>query len=217
MKKLSTLLLIISCSLCFSQKYHFDYAVQYDHETTNGKMYLQNVINSADESYDLRLTSTKKNVTAVLIDYKNSVQHFFTLSSLKFPLTTEHFKYLYSKKMPSLVKQFAEEDARRFFDVELIESKNEISIYSVKEYGSSLKKKPTTTGIIKMKNFENQLSSFGLSNLLDYVNAGKKINFSTNQILTEGEIKFKGGEHKMKLVYVEPQDFDLNIAKIVYK
>ena len=217
MKKLFSLLLIVCFGLCFSQTYHFDYAVQYDHESVNGQTSHQNVINSVNDSYDIRLTSTKKNTTGVLIDYKNCVQHFFTLNSVKFPLSAEDFKYNFSKKIPSLAKQFAKEDARRFFDVELIERKNEISTYSVKEYGSSVKKKPTTTGIIKLADFENQLSSFGLINLLDYVNAGKKINFGRNLILTEGEIKFKGGEHKMKLVYAEPQNFDLTIPKIVYR
>lgn len=200
-----------------AQEYHFDYAFKYDSENNGEKRSRELVVNSANHDYEISFYISGKKEYAELTDYKNNVRHFYNLGSGTFPLKKENFKYLYSKRFPSLVKQIVEEDRRRFFTTVEVQNTDELHHYTISEFYDSKKKNKRADIFVKMREIDADLSGFGLSHFLDYFNAGNKAKFPKSYILEEGDVNYDGLHLSIKLDYVEPQNFDLVITKPVYR
>lgn len=217
MKKISFFTLFLLSFNAFSQQYYFDYALKYDLQNGTEKSSRQFVVNSSNHDYQLTFHVEKNKSSVELKDFKNSVSHFFDLNSGEFPLQSKNFKYLYSKRFPSLNQQFAKEDLRRFFTIDFIKTEEGIDLYTISEFSKVTKKSKKATAFLKMKAFEVDLSAFGLTQLLDYQNAGKKIKFGKNLVMTEGEMDFEGIKYVAKLSYVEPQNFTIEVLNPVFQ
>lgn len=217
MKKIYFFKLFLLSFTAFSQHYYFDYALKYDLQNGKEKSSRQFVVNSSNHDYKLTFHIEKNKSSAELMDFKNSVSHYFYLETSKFPLQSKNFKYLFSKRFPSLKQQFAKEDSRRFFTTDFIKNEEDISYYRISEFSKASQKRSKTTAFVKMKVFDVDLSAFGLAQLLDYKNAGKKIKFDKNLIMTEGEMDFEGVKYVVKLNYVEPQNFTIEIQEPIFQ
>ena len=208
----------LSCSVfIFSQEYHFDYALQYDLENNGEKNSREFVVNSQQQRYEMSISKSRKEGFAELTDYENHVKHFYALQSGRFPLKSQNFIYQYSIRFPSILKQIAAEDSRRFFTTTLAENSEDAILYNISEFYNPKKSRKRADYFVKMRRFDADLSAFGLTYLLDYRNAGKKIKFAENYILEDGAGNFNGNSFSIQLKYIEPQNLDLVIEKPIYR
>lgn len=217
MKKLLLISLLSFSIFTLAQEYHFDYAFKYDKEINGEKRSRELVVNSANHDYEMSFYLRGKKKYAELTDYKNNVRHLYAVESDKFPLKKENFKYHYSKRFQSLVKQIVDEDRRRFFTTQEVESPNELHHYTISEFYDSKKKNKRAAISVKMLEINADLSGFGLSYFLDYINAGNKVKFPKSYILEQGDVNYDGLHLSIKLDYIESQNFDLFIDQPVYR
>lgn len=203
----------------FSQEYHFDYYIKYRHELKrNFKkrpeiLDIQNIINSKDHSYKIFFSSDNgKTLIATISDYKNYIQHYFDVKNTKFPLKEYDFYYKYSKKIPSVKKQFKEESKRRFFKSEFIEKQNDsLFNYTIKEFTNEKMRNPRISAEVVFADFKDDLSFIGLQFLFDYQEIYSKLKFENNYILKSATSKYEGLKTTLTLDAIEPQNFDIKI------
>lgn len=220
MKKLIPLFFILSFVRTFSQEYHFDYYVKYRHELTvdKGKPEIrdfQHIVNSKNYFYQITFRSESKNkLSAVLTDFKNSLQHHFDVRNTDFPLKSEDFIYKFSVRMPSVKKQFENEAKHRFFKAELVDKPNgNLYNYSVKEFSDEKMTKERLSANVVFAGFNNDLSFVGLQLLFDYHEIYNKIKFENNGILKSATGKSNNGTSVLTLLAVEPQDFNIKVSE----
>lgn len=220
MKKLIPLFLIFAFSNLLSQEYHFDYYIKYKHTLKRNKEQpevreFQYAVNSQDHSYEISFRSGKnKTVSAVITDFKNSLQHHFEMKNTGFPLKGNDFDYTYSVKIPSVKKQFEEESKRRFFTSDFIEKKPDgLSHHLIKEFSNQKLKKSRMSANVVFADFKDDLSFVGLRLLFDYNEIDDKLKSENRYILKSGSGKSEDLEINVSLEAIEPQDFDIKISR----
>ncbi|WPO81517.1 hypothetical protein SD427_12165 [Chryseobacterium sp. JJR-5R] len=218
MKKLMPLFLIFAFTNLFSQEYHFDYYIQYKYEIKRNKeqpeiMDFQYAVNSQDHSYDISFRSGKNRiVSAVITDFKNSLQHYFEIRNTGFSLKENNFNYIYSVKMPSVKKQFEEESKRRFFTSDFIDKGPDgLSHHLIKEFNNQKLKEPRMSAEVVFADFKDDLSFVGLCLLFDYHEIYDKLKFGNKFILKSASGKSNNFKIDISLEAVEPQNFDIKI------
>ncbi|WP_185205298.1 hypothetical protein [Chryseobacterium sp. C3] len=176
-------------------------------------MEFQYIVNSQDHSYRIFFKSVEKNeLTATIIDFKNSLQHNFDVKNTKFPLNASDFDYKYSTRMHLVKNQFEEESKRRFFNSELIKNQNDGLVnYLIKEFKNDKMRKPRASAEVILVEFKDDLSFVGLQLLFDYYEIDKKVKFSNNYILKYASNKSEDLEINLSLNAIEAQDFTIKI------
>lgn len=218
MKKLILLFFVLFLIRGFSQEYHFDYYIKYKHESTlhNQKpeiMDFQYMVNSKDYFYQITFRSENKNeLTAVLTDFRNYVQHHFDLKNTGFPLENKDFDYKFSVRMPSVKKQFDKESKHRFFNSEFIDRPDgKVSNYSITEFSDEKMNKERLSANVIFADFNDDLSFVGLQLLFDDHEIYHKIKFENNYILKSAIGKSNDSKSVLTLLAVEPQDLNIKI------
>lgn len=218
MKKLMPLFLIFAFTKLLSQEYHFDYYIQYKHTIKRSKeqpeiMDFQYAVNSQNHSYGLSFRSGKNRIiSAVITDFKNSLQHYFELRNTGFPLKGNDFNYTYSVKMPSVKKQFEAESRRRFFTSDFIDKGPDgLSHHLIKEFSNQKLKNLRMSAEVVFSDFTDDLSFVGLRLLFDYHEIDDKLKFENKYILKSASGKSENFKIDISLEAVEPQDFDIKI------
>ncbi|GEN75376.1 hypothetical protein [Chryseobacterium hagamense] len=218
MKKLIPLFFIFTFIRLFSQEYHFDYYLKYRHELTvdKGKPEIrdfQHIVNSKNYFYQITFQSESKNkLSAILTDFKNSLQHHFDLKNTDFPLKGENFVYKFSVRIPSVKKQFENEAKHRFFKAELLDKRDgNLYNYSIKEFSDEKMNKERLSANVVFAGFNDNLSFVGLRLLFDYHEIYNKIKFENNGILKSATGKSNNRTYALTLLAIEPHDFDIKV------
>ena len=216
MKYLLTILSLFVFSLFYSQKYHFNYYTLYKREIKHKKdseIYKhERVINNLTNNYNLTFdVKSKSRATARIMDFKNSIQHFFKMKSVDFPLKSENFEYQYSIKMPDYKKQIDDEFSRRFFKSELLEEMQDYTKYSIQECKNENLTNCRSKAEVLFQPFKDDLATDGLVFLFDYHDMIRKLKFPKNYILKSANKEFEGKIHTLELEAVEELNLDLDV------
>lgn len=206
MKYITTVLFLLFSINHFAQKYHFDYVLQYNSENDGHRWMTEFAINSKNQNYMLSFSNKNGKVFAELHDYTSKSYHVFEVKDLKIPLKTESFKYVAEKYYSKISS-----NDTRVYKKEFIKENNDTFQYKIYEYDSPNSKFRSQSARATFAKFDVDLSSFGLRNIFEDSNIHNKISFGKNLILKEIEKTYRGGSVKMKLNYVEPQDFELEV------